>query len=385
MDKPAAAGITLSPIPAVNLSLTVRAGCGCGRRFRLSGDNPLRRPAPRPSFHRARRAGYNDSVDNRPSGTDGAAAASRDTARDCRPDSNLRVESSSLSEELRPWGKDSRETRLRHRPPDRPFALAADPRLLARSRYGIDGSYEAIDVAPGRRCRRSSTRLQRGEFVGGNVTIPHKEAGLRAVRRARSAGRDDRRGQHAGRPAGRRLSASTPTISAFSAISTRTRRAGTRGSTRSSCSGQAAPARAVLVALKSRGVQRIHLLNRTLDKAEDLALDLEGPILAGGSASSPSTRPRAGLVVNTTSVGMQGTRFDDARSRARCPRPRSSPTSSMCRSITPLLADAAGARPAGPSTASACCCTRRCPASRPGSAVRPEVTPELRALVEATL
>jgi shikimate dehydrogenase len=41
--------------------------------------------------------------------------------------------------------------------------------------YGIDGSYEAIDVAPAA-LPAFFTRLRSGEFAGGNVTIPHKEA-----------------------------------------------------------------------------------------------------------------------------------------------------------------------------------------------------------------
>ena len=41
--------------------------------------------------------------------------------------------------------------------------------------HGIDGSYEAIDVAPAH-LPAFFDRLRAGEFVGGNVTIPHKEA-----------------------------------------------------------------------------------------------------------------------------------------------------------------------------------------------------------------
>ena len=41
--------------------------------------------------------------------------------------------------------------------------------------HGIDGSYEAIDVAP-EALPAFFDRLRQGEFAGGNVTIPHKEA-----------------------------------------------------------------------------------------------------------------------------------------------------------------------------------------------------------------
>ena len=40
--------------------------------------------------------------------------------------------------------------------------------------YGIDGSYEAIDVAP-EAMPAFLDRMRAGEFVGGNVTVPLKE------------------------------------------------------------------------------------------------------------------------------------------------------------------------------------------------------------------
>ena len=42
------------------------------------------------------------------------------------------------------------------------------------AQYGIKGSYEAIDVPPGD-LGFFFERLRSGEFVGGNVTVPHKE------------------------------------------------------------------------------------------------------------------------------------------------------------------------------------------------------------------
>ena len=47
------------------------------------------------------------------------------------------------------------------------------------SKYGIAGSYEAIDVAPDDTTSFFATLRERG-FVGGNVTIPHKEAAFAA-------------------------------------------------------------------------------------------------------------------------------------------------------------------------------------------------------------
>jgi shikimate dehydrogenase len=58
--------------------------------------------------------------------------------------------------------------------------------------------------------------------------------------------------------------------------------------------------------LLDRGIKRVHLVNRTLDRARALADQF-------GAAVSPATwdalgelLPRAGLLVNTTSLGMKG-------------------------------------------------------------------------------
>lgn len=52
--------------------------------------------------------------------------------------------------------------------------------------HGLAGSYEAVDVAPADFDAFASSLSQRG-FVGGNVTIPHKEAAFRLVARREPA------------------------------------------------------------------------------------------------------------------------------------------------------------------------------------------------------
>jgi shikimate dehydrogenase len=57
-----------------------------------------------------------------------------------------------------------------------PIAHSRSPLIHGHwiAQYGIEGSYEAIDVAPDA-LPAFFERLAAGEFVGGNVTIPHKE------------------------------------------------------------------------------------------------------------------------------------------------------------------------------------------------------------------
>ncbi|PZN47189.1 MAG: shikimate dehydrogenase, partial [Proteobacteria bacterium] len=65
-----------------------------------------------------------------------------------------------------------------------PIAHSRSPKIHAYwlRRYDIAGTYEAMDVAPSDFEDFLSTLSERG-FVGGNVTIPHKEAAFAAVAR----------------------------------------------------------------------------------------------------------------------------------------------------------------------------------------------------------
>ena len=65
-----------------------------------------------------------------------------------------------------------------------PIAHSRSPKIHGYwlKTYGIAGSYEAIDVAPQDAAGFFATLKERG-FAGGNVTIPHKEAAFAAVAR----------------------------------------------------------------------------------------------------------------------------------------------------------------------------------------------------------
>ena len=66
----------------------------------------------------------------------------------------------------------------------------------------------------------------------------------------------------------------------------------------------------VLVALRRRDGGKVHVLNRTLEKAQALVTEIDGPFEAHGLDEFASLAPHIGLVVNTSSIGMQGSRFD---------------------------------------------------------------------------
>ena len=71
--------------------------------------------------------------------------------------------------------------------------------------------------------------------------------------------------------------------------------------------GAGGACRAILQALRDRGIGEIHVVNRTVERARELA-DRFGPkIHAHGMGALAEVMQGAGLFVNTTSLGMDGT------------------------------------------------------------------------------
>lgn len=169
--------------------------------------------------------------------------------------------------------------------------------------FGIDGDYRIEAVQPEDFATFIANLGARG-YTGANVTIPHKEQALAlsdADARARAVGAANTLWLDGGK-----LRATNTDVEGFinnlDAASpgwdTRTDEALVLGAGGS--------ARAVLFGLIERGIKTIHLVNRTLPRAEELARQF-------GSCVKPATwdkvaglLPRASLLVNTTSLGMKG-------------------------------------------------------------------------------
>ena len=150
------------------------------------------------------------------------------------------------------------------------------------------------------------------------------------------------------------------------------------------CSAPAAAARAVVFGLVERGIKRVHLVNRTMERARALA----GPIRRERSCPRPGTRspnllPRAGLLVNTTSLGMHG---QPALEIDVGLLPQQAVVADLVYVPleTPLLA-AARARGLKTADGLGMLLHQAVRGFELWFGQRPEVTPELRALVEADL
>jgi len=147
--------------------------------------------------------------------------------------------------------------------------------------------------------------------------------------------------------------------------------------------GAGGAARAVVLSLADRGAKEIRLINRTFEKADALAREFGGPIKAYHWEERHTALADVALLVNTTSQGMHGQEALDLNLAAL-------PAHALVSDViyvpleTPLLA---AARQRGNATVNGLgmLLNQARPAFHAWFGVMPEVTPELRRMVEATL
>ena len=147
--------------------------------------------------------------------------------------------------------------------------------------------------------------------------------------------------------------------------------------------GAGGAARAVVVALADRGATEIRLINRTFDTAQALAREFGAPVKALPWEDRHAALADIALLVNTTNQGMHGNPALDLNQDAL-------PAHALVSDViyvpleTPLLA---AARLRGNPTVDGLgmLLHQARPAFQAWFSVLPDVTPELRRLVEATL
>jgi shikimate dehydrogenase len=248
--------------------------------------------------------------------------------------------------------------------------------------YGIEGSYELFDVAP-EDLAAFIQRLRQGEFAGGNVTIPHKEQvfGLcdEIDELARSIGAVNTlvRTEHG------RIRGFNTDFMGFLGNLDQNAPGWDKGLSRAIVLGAGGAARAILVALRERGVPQVVVLNRTEDKAAALAAEMGDRFVPGRLDRFNEFAPSAGLVVNTTSIGLHNTRFEGL-DLSLLPGTALVTDIVYVPLVTPLLADARELR-LKTVDGLGMLLHQAVPGFEAWFGVRPEVTADLRARVEATL
>jgi shikimate dehydrogenase len=188
-----------------------------------------------------------------------------------------------------------------------PVAHSLSPRLHGfwLNEYGIDGAYVPLPVRP-KRLSAALEALPDLGVAGCNLTVPHKEAALAVLDEVD--------------PQARRIGA-VNTVRVRADGSLHGWNTDVEGYAQSlgaalpgwSLAGRSAAvigaggaARAVIAALIEMGAAEIRLVNRTPGRAEELARMLGGPIRIEPWERRSRALEGAGLLVNTTTLGMAG-------------------------------------------------------------------------------
>jgi shikimate dehydrogenase len=246
-------------------------------------------------------------------------------------------------------------------------------------KLGIEGGYN-IEAVPPEGFAEFVLHLSAHGFVGANVTIPHKERALALSQpdaRARAVGAANTLWYQGGK-----LCSTNTDIEGFVG-NLDACAPGWDAATDALVLGAGGASRAVVFGLIERGVARVHLANRTMERARALANQFGANVQPIAWEAVGDLLPRAQLLVNTTSLGMHGQpalELDTSRllSHAVVADLVYVPLE------TPLLA-AARARGLKTADGLGMLLHQAVRGFELWFGQRPEVTPELRALVEADL
>jgi len=247
-------------------------------------------------------------------------------------------------------------------------------------KLGLEGGYN-IEAIPPEGFAEFVQHLNTHGFVGANVTIPHKERALALTRpdeRARAVGAANTLWYEGGE-----LRSTNTDIEGFIHNLDACAPGWDQATNDTLVLGAGGSSRAVVFGLIERGVKRVYLANRTVERARALADQFGDRVHPVSWDAIGKLLPRVDLLVNTTSLGMHGQpalEIDIGRL----------PAHSVVADLvyvplqTPLLA-AARARGLPTADGLGMLLHQAVRGFELWFGQRPQVTPELRALIEADL
>jgi len=169
--------------------------------------------------------------------------------------------------------------------------------------YGIEGDYDLAEVAPAN-FEAFLRDLGENGFAGCNVTIPHKESAAATVEHldetAAALGAVNTVWLENGV-----LNGANTDVYGFLANLDAAAPGWDAALDRAVVLGAGGAARGIVHGLVSRGVKRIDVVNRSVDRVAALAADFPA-VTAHDWGSAPQAFENARLLVNTTSLGMVG-------------------------------------------------------------------------------
>jgi len=186
-----------------------------------------------------------------------------------------------------------------------PIAHSRSPKIHGfwLKKHGIDGFYDAIDVMP-ENFEGFLGGLAENGLAGGNVTIPHKEAAYRLAARRDGAAEEIGAVNTLWFEDG--LLCATNTDAHGFAANLDDFAPGWEKSGRAVVLGAGGASRAIIFALRQRGFTDIRVINRTVERAHELADHFGRSVSAHPFGAARELLADAGLLVNTTALGMHG-------------------------------------------------------------------------------
>jgi shikimate dehydrogenase len=247
--------------------------------------------------------------------------------------------------------------------------------------HGISGDYTRVDVPP-EDIERFFDEFPQSGLVGGNVTIPHKEIAFRKVVEADPVARVLGAVNTIWVKDGKLPGASTD-VHGFIANLNRSQ-PGWDGRTKTAVMiGAGGASRAIAYGLLEKKVQNVIVANRTFERAKEVSAHFDNRLVPVALSNVAPHLREADLVINATSLGMTGQPPLDLD---LSPLKKSAIVYDVV--YAPLeteLLKAAKARGNPVVDGLGMLVHQAAPAFERWFGVRPEVTPELRALVAADL
>ena len=169
--------------------------------------------------------------------------------------------------------------------------------------HRLDAAYRGEEVKPEAFADFIARLADRG-YVGANITLPHKEAALELSEpddRARAIGAANTLWLDGGH-----LHSTNTDVEGFTANLDASVPGWDSRPDEAVVLGAGGSARAVVYGLIERGFGRVHVVNRSLDRAEALRQRFGAAVQPARWTAVPHLLERTALLVNTTSLGMAG-------------------------------------------------------------------------------
>ncbi|MEM7288941.1 MAG: shikimate dehydrogenase [Pseudomonadota bacterium] len=169
--------------------------------------------------------------------------------------------------------------------------------------HEIDGSYEPVAVEP-ESFKTFINELQNSKFVGGNVTMPHKEAAFEYTEKTGSAANKLGAVNTLWFENGK-LNGDNTDAYGFSA-NLDDYHSEWRDMKQALVLGAGGASRAVIYSLIEAGFDQVHIVNRTVERAQSLVERFGDKTSAHSFNDAKFLMTQTNLLVNTTSIGMDG-------------------------------------------------------------------------------